>query len=603
MVGNVISIEGLTVKILMNENTNTFTYFYDGKTYKGVSIGEYVGIIRGPYKIVGKVEKEYLNDKYNDKENHSYSLDRFERIIEISVIGYFNNNKFIFGVKFLPLIFNEVVLLNEEDKNEIINYGLSIKNKDYLIDFGKSMQDDLKIKLPIDGLYNSHLGIFGNTGSGKSNTLAKLYTELFRHPNLSIVGKSKFIFLDFNGEYTKPDMFTPNNKSIIKLSTRSDNGDKIKITSQNFWDKETLSILFSATEKTQQPFISKMLEYYRSNDVIDGNVIKNGIINAFKDTYLGNNNKESHNLMKKIYNIVGLNTNVPFYNCAWHSNNQGTYYIRTDMGLKYFNSENFNIDEELQQLEQIINVESLNDLNVIDKLILLINFQFIHYLRYNNVQFDHINPLLTRVESSKKIINRTIEITNEIDDSYITIISFKNCNQEAKKILPLLLSKQLYQNHIDNSIEDVEIEKTCHLIIDEAHNILSEQSIRELESFKDYRLEIFEQIIKEGRKYGFYLTVSSQRPYDISPTIISQISNYFIHRLVNELDLKMLSNTINTLDSISSKRIPNLSPGQCVVTGNLFELPTIFQVTKLDNNESPNSDNANIVSLWKNVEI
>lgn len=89
------------------------------------------------------------------------------------------------------------------------------------------------------------------------------------------------------------------------------------------------------------------------------------------------------------------------------------------------------------------------------------------------------------------------------------------------------------------------------MIIDEAHNILSQQSTREAESFKDYRLEVFEQIVKEGRKYGFYLTISSQRPYDISSTIISQLHNYFIHRLVNDMDLKMLANTINTLDLLS----------------------------------------------------
>ena len=220
-------------------------------------------------------------------------------------------------------------------------------------------------------------------------------------------------------------------------------------------------------------------------------------------------------------------------------------------------------------------------------------------MHYNNVQFEHINPLLTRVESYKNFINNTIEITNEEDNSNIIVISLKDCNLDAKKIIPLLISKQLYQEHIEKCKDDEEIKSTCHLIIDEAHNILSEQSIREAENFKDYRLEVFEQIIKEGRKYGFYLTISSQRPYDISPTIISQINNYFIHRLINELDLKMLSNTINTLDSNSKDMIPNLTPGQCVITGNLFDLPMIVQVDKLRKSISPNSDNADIISLWK----
>ena len=56
------------------------------------------------------------------------------------------------------------------------------------------------------------------------------------------------------------------------------------------------------------------------------------------------------------------------------------------------------------------------------------------------------------------------------------------------------------------------------LVIDEAHNILSEESSRESEQWKSYRLETFEEIVKEGRKYGVFLVLASQRPYDISPT-------------------------------------------------------------------------------------
>lgn len=593
IVGNVISVKGINVEILMNSNTNTLTYFYDGKTYRGITIGEYVGIIRGPYKIIGKVEKEFLNDKINDVEDQSYILNRFKRIIEIKIIGYFYKEKFYFGIKFLPMIFNEVILLNNEEKENIINHGLNVNKEKFIIDFGKSIQDDLKINLPINGLFNSHIGIFGNTGSGKSNTLSKLYTELFQHKDLNVKESSNFIFLDFNGEYVGKEMFSVENKRIIKLSTRKSNSEKIKMKPENFWNKETLSILFSATEKTQQPFINNMLNFYIQDNDVTTDRIKDGVIQSFKHVYEGNNNKESLNLLKKVYDILNLNYDeIPLVASLWN-NTSSSYYL----DKRYFSS-NPLTSEEIEEFSELIYKLPLEHIKTLDKLILLINFQLIYNLRYNNVQFDHINPLLTRIESYKNFINNTIEVTNDVDNSTITIFSFKDCNLDAKKILPLLISKQLYQEHIEKCKDGENIQNTCHLIIDEAHNILSEQSIRESESFKDYRLEVFEQIIKEGRKYGFYLTISSQRPYDISSTIISQINNYFIHRLVNELDLKMLSNTINTLDSNSKNMIPNLSPGQCVITGNLFELPMIVQVKKLDKNASPNSDNADIINLW-----
>ena len=158
--------------------------------------------------------------------------------------------------------------------------------------------------------------------------------------------------------------------------------------------------------------------------------------------------------------------------------------------------------------------------------------------------------------------------------------------------------------YLDNTDSTVEVSdasgimKTVHLIIDEAHNILSSQSTREEESWKDYRLEVFEEIIKEGRKFGFYITLASQRPYDISPTIVSQLHNYFIHRLVNEQDLKMIANTVNTLDTISRNQIPTLAPGQCIITGTSFEMPLLIQVEKLSKEKSPTSESADLVKLW-----
>lgn len=141
-----------------------------------------------------------------------------------------------------------------------------------------------------------------------------------------------------------------------------------------------------------------------------------------------------------------------------------------------------------------------------------------------------------------------------------------------------------------------------HLIIDEAHNILSQQSSRENESWKDYRLELFEEIIKEGRKFGIFITLSSQRPADISPTIVSQLHNFFIHRLVNERDLFLLDNTISTLDNLSISLIPNLSKGCCIITGTSFDLPMTLQIDRLHLSRQPDSEDVNLEKLWRSKE-
>jgi uncharacterized protein len=148
-----------------------------------------------------------------------------------------------------------------------------------------------------------------------------------------------------------------------------------------------------------------------------------------------------------------------------------------------------------------------------------------------------------------------------------------------------------------------EINKTVHLIIDEAHNILSAQSNRAAGDWKDYRLDLFEEIIKEGRKFGFFLTISSQRPADISPTVISQIHNFFIHRLVNNKDLELLDNTITTLDRVSKNAIPTLAAGSCIITGTAFVMPVFANMTYIKEKElRPSSDNVNLLELWERSE-
>jgi DNA helicase HerA-like ATPase len=95
-----------------------------------------------------------------------------------------------------------------------------------------------------------------------------------------------------------------------------------------------------------------------------------------------------------------------------------------------------------------------------------------------------------------------------------------------------------------------------------------------------------------------FVTIASQRPADISPTIVSQLHNFFIHRLVNDRDLFLVDNTISTLDALSRSLIPGLSQGCCVVTGTAFELPMVIQVDRLPNDKQPASEDVDLEVLW-----
>jgi hypothetical protein len=149
----------------------------------------------------------------------------------------------------------------------------------------------------------------------------------------------------------------------------------------------------------------------------------------------------------------------------------------------------------------------------------------------------------------------------------------------------LLISKRIYQDQKDRADTD----SALSIVIDEAHNILSYESSREAESWKDYRLETFEEIIKEGRKFGVFVTVSSQRPSDISQTITSQAHNYFIHRLINQRDLQSIATAVSYIDKVTEESIPTLPTGTCVFSGMAGQMPMKLAMKVLPEMQQPRS--------------
>lgn len=616
IIGNVIEVNGTKVRILMNDQSDLEQIHYDGTYYAGVSNGSYIGIIRGLNRIIGRVDREYLEDLLNDPTEHAFSKGRYQRIIEVSIIGNLIKGKVAYGLKLFPLIYSEVTLLTLEEISTILTDN-KIEN-DKMIPIGNTLSSSVPIGLSYQTLFNTHIGVFGNTGSGKSNTLAKFFTELFKLESsgkIDFQGASSFVVIDFNGEY-EGDGVLRVNKNVIKLSTSRESEIKLPLPAKYFWNIDTLAILFSATEKVQKPFLHNAIKYFvdeETNDISINKIIE-GVGSAFYNIFNCNNNPHSLLLLNKVIDSIEEITNkkreeiwpdeiLKLFSLQWQST-RGTYYMS---GTKFYINDIS--DEEIrryreqfqQKLDAELKVDEIKaNVRIHQKITISIICHLIYCLSYNIVQYDFIAPLLSRVESQSSLIDKIFDISSDanLSDNILTVISLRNCNTSAKKLIPLLLTNYLYdlqKSYIDNAERIVH---TTHLIIDEAHNILSEQSNRESQAWKDYRLEVFEEIIKEGRKFGFYVTLASQRPADISPTIMSQIHNYFIHRLVNDNDLLMISNTISTLDSISKKQIPTLAPGQCIITGTSYELPILVQVKKLLPKESPNSENADLLTLW-----
>ena len=92
----------------------------------------------------------------------------------------------------------------------------------------------------------------------------------------------------------------------------------------------------------------------------------------------------------------------------------------------------------------------------------------------------------------------------------------------------------------------------------------------------------------------------SQRPADISPTILSQVDNFFLYKLVNDRDLHIIDNSISTLDGISKAMLPVFSTRSFIVSGTALTMPITVVINFNENkNLRPQSDTVKLTGLWK----
>jgi DNA helicase HerA-like ATPase len=235
------------------------------------------------------------------------------------------------------------------------------------------------------------------------------------------------------------------------------------------------------------------------------------------------------------------------------------------------------------------------------KIRLRIILQYYHEIISGFSNIEHLSPVIKRTPTRINDLKKIITIQDFVSEKNITVISLRDVNLQMRKMLPLLICKQLYETKKEFKEQDKKNgqEKYLNIIIDEAHNILSSVSERESETWKDYRLETFEEIIKEGRKFGVFLTIASQRPYDISATIISQLHNFFLHRLINNNDINAIEKTVSYLDRLSFETLPILPTGTCILAGLSAQVPVMIDVSEIDKKYEPDNKTMKLIDNWK----
>lgn len=227
--------------------------------------------------------------------------------------------------------------------------------------------------------------------------------------------------------------------------------------------------------------------------------------------------------------------------------------------------------------EGIFNSEKVYDYANILKIRLnnLINSDYSKYFQYDRyvTKDEYVKKLLTTKEGRKaQVINFNI--------SYINDRFAKNIVKIYSKILFDFVTKL-----------DKRASFPIHIVLEEAHRYIQNDRDKLIIGYN-----IFDRIAKEGRKYGILLGVISQRPSEVSETVISQCSNFLVFKIFHPKDLLFIEGVISNTKNNIVNNLKVLPPGICLCFGNSFKMPTSVKMDKP--NPTPMSDNCNINNTW-----
>lgn len=597
-VGKVIEVSNTNICIAINKELETPYVIVNSKPIRIAGVGSFLKIENDVYEIIN--EKIILE---SDKKEQSTKIAS-NRVVICKVIGYFEGSIFRQGSSGdTPNIFDNVYTVSDKELVKIYSgtsYAGSIVVGSYLY------KKDLDFHLDINKFFASHSLIVGNTGSGKSNTLNTIFTELFENINIQ---NSHFLFIDTNGEYSKA--FTET-KLYRVLDTRYPEKNTIKIP-LNLLESEDWRLLLEATEKTQYPIIKTVWNGVIKNVFIkeDHADIAEYILKELKQAINGILNSNA-NTTNKLGAISSIREDFVFLEDVFYKDIQDIFDIFDDYmvnGNKFIlaGSTDYFTDYTKCICERVNNykTQSLKQEFTVEDMGLLLNITHLYRTYKYSMNENNTSPLIGRFNSNKKdfkVIFLPYEVgkkQNIIECLYknknVLVCDVSGAKKDIRRIIVTFLCSKVYHYAV-NSPKN---KSSLHLIVDEAHNYLSAQNLDKEDAVAKTCIETFESIIKEGRKFGVFLTMATQRPSDITPTLLSQSHNYVIHKLVNPRDIEIMKNTVPYIDEMSISMLSILSPGQAIFSGTAFNRPNTVQVKFDESITKVESDTIKLMHNWR----
>lgn len=608
-IGKIVSIGGNGIVAEVYDSLGSYVNTADGIRFVG-EVGSYASIYEMGRTVIAEIEA--VAEKSSIVNGSELSKANSNRQIFLNLIGEVIDSKFFFGVSKMPLIFAEVNIISEKDLMIMLEVGneeeeMSNGNtRALLLPIGESVIfSDYLVKVNIDKFFGFHFAVFGNTGAGKSNTIARILQNIFTKTNYSARG-AKFIIIDSNGEYHKAFKdINQINKQIKEVSfTVGSEAVNYKLEIP-VWalSADDWAILLHASEKTQLPVIKRAIDIARifyDEENVD-NTIKNHILAS---TLLGIITS-SDSSPSKSDKLVAIMANFKTKEIKFDSTLESGLSLKQAISIDFGKMKNE--EAAIKFLTQFVDQELIGRVST-DKEVIYDLAEFAQAVEFATLYEGSVSSqriqeytatLITRLQTIKdgiqgKILSKTQYnsldeyVAHFIGNWQIIDVDISSLDDASAEVVTKVLAKMLldYVKHKEHKAD-----MPINFIIEEAHRFVKEDSYYGVVGYN-----IFERIAKEGRKYGFLLGISSQRPSELSKTVVSQCSNFIIHRVQNPDDLKYISRMVPYINSNMIERLTYLQTGNALVFGTAINIPTL---TRFDQAcPATDSENAKITEKW-----
>lgn len=536
---NYISFDQLAFEI---SDFDSLEFNKDGEFYFAKGILDYVTIINKQNdKFIYQVEK--IEDK--EKVLSIGENAKFSYIANVwaTPVGMITNSKINFNLKSYPFLQDEVYLTT---------------NEEYQIIFGTQGEHTLNLgtiagrfdaQIQTSKLLTFHSAILGNTGSGKSTTIRQILRAVLKQNtnNLHI-----HVF-DIHGEYSE---FVDRELNVL---------DDYSIPLESLELQDWINLV-KPSDLVQLPILRMA--------ILLGNALKQKKLNGIwlkvyiaYQAYYGIQSDPVAKRTKIVGILSGTGIDVNQYDSKYANlspENEKKFVKSLEDKMKELEPDSLKDDQFLQkQINQSVYVVSSFD-------DLLTGLDFVFYLeesKGNSQARNYSATLETRIKEVQSRYGKLFSsLQIEKNNNPIIVYDVSQLDDDLLLFFVSYISKELFNYNRSKIISSRDVNV---LLLEEAHRYVS----KEKDTSQLFEIEIFKRIAREGRKFGIFLWLSSQRPSELSGTVLSQINNFLLHRIKNNVDLDYMSKTIPYITQNQLKRLSFLPTGVMYTVGELFPIP------------------------------